>query len=235
MNHRKSAKKNSGPDDAGQSVREFISGAAHDLREPLRAIRAHAQLLATLSEHSQDDRREQCIGHIHTGVDRMEALIRDLEEYYAEEIRELDPRMTSMELVLFEAQRRLSSRLGECEAVLTHESLPAVTGDFEALAGVFCALIDNACKFRSAAAPRIHVSAVCEGSSWVFSVADNGQGFDQSYADLIFKPFERLNGRRYPGSGLGLPIARRIVERHRGKIWAESQANLGSTFRFVLS
>ncbi len=215
-------------------ARDFVSTAAHDLREPLRAIRAHAQLLAGLPEGAEAARKEQCVRFLQDGVDRMERLVRDLEEYCLEELRELNPVEMSMERALQEARRQTSQQIGDCGAVVTHDRLPEVIGDFESLATVFRVLIDNACKFRAAEPPRVHIAAVQEGPDWVFSVQDNGQGFHPKYAELIFKPFERLHGKRYPGSGLGLPLARRLVERHQGRIWAESTPDLGSTFRFAL-
>ena len=172
--------------------------------------------------------------HIHNGVERMENLVRDLENYCLEEFRELELQDISMEKALLEARRLLSNKIDNGGAVLTYDPLPEVTGDFDGLANVFRLLLDNACKFRSAEPVEIHVSALREGPAWVFSVQDNGQGFSSTYAELIFKPFERLNGKRYPGSGLGLALAQRIIERHGGRIWVESQLDQGSTFRFSL-
>jgi light-regulated signal transduction histidine kinase (bacteriophytochrome) len=217
-----------------KTVREFLSTAVHDLREPLRAIRAHTQLLASVTENEQSNRKDQCVKHIHDGVERMENLVRDLENYCLEELRELDMKDLGMEKALLEARRQLAEKIEKSGAVVTHDPLPEVTGDFDSLASVFRILLDNACKFRSAEPPQIHVGAVRDGPAWVFSVRDNGQGFNPTYAELIFKPFERLNGKRYPGSGLGLPLAKRIVERHGGRIWVDSQAEQGSTFRFSL-
>ncbi|HEY4361355.1 MAG TPA: ATP-binding protein [Bryobacteraceae bacterium] len=219
---------------ASKSVRDFVSTAAHDLREPLRAIRAHAQFLAAIPDAEKTDRRAQCVDYIHAGVDRVENLIRDIEDYWLEEIRELELCEVSLESALQEARRQVSQRLNECGGQVTYDVLPVITADFESLASVFRILIDNACKFRAVPAPRVHVTAARVRRDWVVSVVDNGQGFDPTYAELIFKPFERLNGKRYPGSGLGLPLARRIVARHRGRIWAESRPDSGSTFRFAL-
>jgi signal transduction histidine kinase len=217
-----------------KAVRDFLSTAVHDLREPLRAIRAHTQLLTSVPENEESNRKAQCAKHIHDGVERMETLIRDLENYCLEELREMDLKDIGMEKALLEARRLLADKMDKSGAVLTHDPLPDVTGDFDALVSVFRILIDNACKFRSAEPPQIHVAAAREGPAWVFSVRDNGQGFSPTYTELIFKPFERLNGKRYPGSGLGLPLAKRIVERHGGRIWVDSEADLGSTFRFSL-
>jgi two-component system, chemotaxis family, sensor kinase Cph1 len=215
-------------------ARDFVSTAAHDLREPLRAIRAHSQLLAGLSEDTDAARRDQSVRFLHDGVERMERLIRDIEDYCLEELRELNPKEISTETALQEARRQTSRQIEDCGAQLTYGPLPEVTADFESFATVFRVLIDNACKFRSEEPPRVHITAVREGPAWIFSVQDNGQGFNPAYSELIFKPFERLHGKRYPGSGLGLPLAKRLLERHRGRIWAESTPDLGSTFRFAL-
>jgi signal transduction histidine kinase len=223
------------------AVREFLRIAVHDLREPLRGIRASSQLLVAIHGGSTDERAVQCMQFIAEGVDRMESLIRDIAEYLHGELRELDLTEVDLERVLAEAKRQLSAELKKNEAVLTHDPLPVVTGDFFALATVFRGLIENACKFRGEAAPRIHVGASRgvgasngvsashgvgadqRGPEWVFSVRDNGMGFDPAYQDQIFNPFGRLNGRQFPGSGLGLTFAKRILEQHGGRIWAESQ------------
>jgi signal transduction histidine kinase len=221
------------PDPPPRITRNFVSTAAHDLREPLRAIRAHVQLLANASEDVDSNRRGQSVRYIHDGVDRLEGLIRDIEDYCLEELRELAPKEVNMELPLLEALRQQADQMEGCGAQLTHDPLPAITGDFDGLANVFRILIDNACKFRAEAPLRIQVAAIRQWD-WVFSVRDNGQGFSPGYAEQIFRPFERLNGKQYPGSGLGLPLAKRIVERHGGRMWAESTPGRGSTFWFSL-
>ena len=131
-------------------------------------------------------------------------------------------------------KNQLAGQMQETHATLTLDPLPAVKGDFLALAMLFRCLIENACKFRGEAAPCIHVGAVQQGSEWILSVRDNGVGFAPEYRDRIFRPFERLNGKRYPGSGLGLPLAKRIVERHGGRMWAESKPGEGCVCWFSL-
>jgi light-regulated signal transduction histidine kinase (bacteriophytochrome) len=217
-----------------EAARELVSIAVHDLREPLRAIRASSELLAGTLGNAADETTGRCLRYIQEGVDRMETLIRDIAEYCYGEVRELDLQETDMETVLLEAQRQLSDELKNKEAVLTHDPLPAVTGDFFALATVFRCLIDNSCKFRGKDNPIIHISAKKQGAEWLFSVQDNGLGFDPVYWERIFNPFERLNGKQYPGSGLGLPLARSILEQHGRRIWAESTPGEGSTFWFSL-
>jgi len=233
--------KNQGEDGAGHGVirnreaaRDFIAIAAHDLREPLRAINASSGLLAELYGHTADESTGRCLQYLRDGVDRMESLINDVAEYCEEELRELDPQEVELETVLRDAQGRLSGELKRTGATVTHDPLPSVRGDFAALSAVFRSLLGNACKFRGITAPRIHIGAERRGSEWVLSVRDNGLGFKPVYAEQIFRPFERLTGRQYPGSGLGLALASTIVERHGGHIWAESEPDAGSTFWFIL-
>ena len=215
-----------------EAALEFVGIAVHDLREPLRAIRTSSELLASYHGDFPNERETLSLQFVQEGVGRMEVLIHDIAEYLYAQLRELDLQEADMESVLTEARRQLADQLKKNEAVLTHDPLPVLTGDFFALASVFHSLIDNACKFRSKAPPIIHVGAKKQGSEWVFSVRDNGFGFNPMYGDRIFNPFERLNGKQYPGSGLGLSLTKTVVERHGGRIWAESQPDEGSTFWF---
>jgi chemotaxis family two-component system sensor kinase Cph1 len=214
--------------------REFISMAVHDLREPLRAIRLGSQLLAAESGDKSAESRERGARYLRDGADRMETLIQDIAEYCYAEVRELDFRATDLEMSLLEAKTELAAELKASGAVLTHDPLPTVQGNATSLAVLLRCLIGNACKFRGEAAPRIHVDAVQQDGEWILSVRDNGAGFDPVYRERIFKPFERLNGKQFPGSGLGLTLAKRIVEQHGGQIWAESALGEGSTFYFSL-
>jgi light-regulated signal transduction histidine kinase (bacteriophytochrome) len=217
-----------------EAVHEFLSIAVHDLREPLRTIRTSSELLAEMHSDSTDESAARCVQFISDSVERMEGLIRDIAEYCFGELRDLDPAETDLQRVLAEVQRQLSDEFKKNAVILTHDPMPAVMGDFARLAISLRSLIENSCKFRGTEAPRIHVGVNQRGSEWVFYVRDNGLGFDPVYAERVFKPFERLNGRRYPGSGLGLALARRILEQHGGRIWAESQLGQGSTFWFTL-
>jgi light-regulated signal transduction histidine kinase (bacteriophytochrome) len=217
-----------------ETVREFLTIAVHDLREPLRAIRSSSELLAEMHKDSTDESAARCLRFISEGVDRMEGLVRDIAEYCYGELRELDHSEVDLQRVLAEVRRQLSVEFERTGALLTHDPLPTVKGDFLRLALLFRCLVENACKFRGAEAPRIHIDVKQQGSDWVFSVRDNGLGFKPVYAERVFKPFERLNGKQYPGSGLGLTLARRITEQHGGRIWAESQLGQGSTFWLTL-
>jgi light-regulated signal transduction histidine kinase (bacteriophytochrome) len=217
-----------------EGLREFISMAVHDLREPLRAIRLGSQLLAAEMGDNSEDSRERGTRYLRDGVDRMETLIRDIAEYCYAEVRELEPCATDLEMSLLEARTELATELKASGAVVTHDPLPTVRGNATSLAVLLRCLIDNACKFRGEDAPHIHVGAVQQDKEWTVSVRDNGAGFDPVYRERIFRPFERLNGKRFPGSGLGLALAKRIVEQHGGEIWAESALGEGSTFYFSL-
>ncbi|PYT12315.1 MAG: hypothetical protein DMG59_23750 [Acidobacteria bacterium] len=215
-----------------EAFREFVSLAVHDLREPLRAIGSSADMLSSVCGDGVNERATRCLRYIREGVERMDMLLKDIADYWYGEGRELQPAETKMEDALVEAQRQIAHELRKNEAILTHDALPTVTGDFFGLATVFRNLIENACKFRSAAPPVIHVACREQGGEWVFSVRDNGMGFDPVYANSTFQPFQRLHGKR--GSGLGLAVAKRIVERHGGRIWADSAPGEGSTFWFSL-
>ena len=217
-----------------ETLRDFISMAVHDLREPLRAIRAGSQLLVNAAHSASAEDASRGARYVQDGADRLELLIHDIAEYCYEEAREPDYAEMDLEWALLEAQKELAIELKSCEATVAHDPLPAVRGNFFSLVAVFRCLIGNACKFRSVAPPRIHVGAAQEAVEWTFSVRDNGMGFDDTYRERIFRPFEKLNGKQYPGSGLGLSLAKKIIERHGGRIWAESRPGEGSTIRFTL-
>ena len=217
-----------------EALRDFISVAVHDLREPLRAIRLGSQLLTTHKAGDSEESRDRGARYLRDGVTRMETLIQDIAEYCYAEVRELEPRATDLEMSLLEAKAELAHDLNASGAIITHDPLPTVPGNATSLAVLLRCLIGNACKFRREAAPCIHVGAVQQDGEWILSVSDNGTGFDPVYRERIFRPFERLNGKQFPGSGLGLTLAKRIVEQHGGQIWAESVPGEGSTFRFTL-
>jgi chemotaxis family two-component system sensor kinase Cph1 len=217
-----------------EELRDFISMAVHDLREPLRAIRLGSQLLTTQNNDNSEESRDRGARFLRDGVARMETLIQDIAEYCYAEVREFEPRDTDLEMSLLEAKTELAAELKGSGAIITHDPLPTVPGNATSLAVLLRCLIGNACKFRGEAAALIHVGAVKQDGEWIFSVRDNGCGFDPVYRKRIFRPFERLNGKQFPGSGLGLTIAKRIVEQHGGEIWADSTLGEGSTICFSL-
>jgi chemotaxis family two-component system sensor kinase Cph1 len=217
-----------------EALRQFISMAVHDLREPLRAIRLGSQLLAAQDAETAHESHERGARYVRDGVARMETLIQDIAEYCYGEVRDVESRSSDLEMSLLEAKTELDQELKSSGAVISHDPLPTVLGDPHSMAALLRCLIGNACKFRGEAAPRIHVGVERQNDEWTISVRDNGPGFDPTYKERIFRPFERLNGRKFPGSGLGLTIAKQIVEQHGGQIWAESVPDQGSAFYFSL-
>src|SRR5690349_11380649 len=157
------------------------------------------------------------------GVKQAESLLHDLAEYCYAAINQISRSEVNMEDVLQEAKSQIAAELNAASTQITNDPLPTIRGDFYALTAVFAALLANSCKFRDTAAPRIHVSAVRKENEWQFAIKDNGLGFDPVYSERIFRPFERLYGKKYPGSGLGLALAKKVLAQHDGRIWAESQ------------
>jgi len=217
-----------------ESVRDFISMAAHDLREPLRAIRLGARLLGAEGGERSQEEAAQGARYLLDGTQRLETLIRDIAEYCYEEVREPELRETDLECVFLEAKTELASEIKSSGAQITHDPLPTLQANSTSLTAVFRCLLSNACKFHGAAPAVVHVAAAQGAGEWIFSMRDNGIGFDPAYSARIFRPFERLNGKQYPGSGLGLTLARKAIEQHGGRIWAESSPGNGSTVRFTL-
>ena len=143
-------------------------------------------------------------------------------------------RAIDVNVLLAEVLEQLGSQVADCGGTIVADDLPTVQGDWVQLAQLFQNLIGNSIKYRSADAPLIRIGAEQQGDNWVISVADNGCGFLQEYAEQIFVVFKRLHGREFPGTGIGLAICKRIVERHGGRIWAKSAPGEGATFYFTL-
>ena len=210
--------------------------AAHDLREPLRSIRLGARLMGAEGGEPSAEDAAQGARYLLDGSKRLETLIRDIAEYCYEEVREPELRETDLEGVFREAKNELTAEVKSSGANITHEPLPTLRANPASLTAVFRSLLSNACKFHGEAPPAVHVAAALDADAreWIFSVRDNGIGFDPAYSARVFRPFERLNGKQYPGSGLGLTLARKAIEQHRGRIWAESSPGRGTTVRFTL-
>lgn len=216
-------------------LQEFAYVASHDLQEPLRVISGFVQLLSDRYTQQLDETGQEFIGYVVDGSERMKVLINDLLDYsrVGTQGKELEPLECAG--ALEQAMSNLRVAIDESGARVTHDSLPRVNGDFNQLSQVFQNLISNAIKFRSEDAPAIHITSVMMGGSCVMSVTDNGIGIDPRHADRIFGMFKRLHGRgEYPGTGIGLAICSKIVERHAGKIWVESEPGKGATFSFTL-
>jgi signal transduction histidine kinase len=216
-------------------LEQFAYVASHDLQEPLRMVTSYLQLLARRYQGRLDRDADEFIGFAVDGAARMRALINDLLAYSRVGTRGEPVVPTAVEEVLAQARANLQLAIGECGATLTHDPLPTVPADPAELAQLLQNLIGNALKFRGAAPPRVHVSAKPNGREWLFAVADNGIGLDPQYRERIFTIFQRLHTRdRYPGTGVGLAICKKIVERHGGRIWVESKPDEGATFYFTM-
>jgi signal transduction histidine kinase len=216
-------------------LQQFAYVASHDLQEPLRAVAGCVQLLEQRAQGRLDERCDDLIRHAVDGCLRMQTLIEDLLTLSRVETQSKPPVPTDSERSLRAALENLAVPLRESGAVVTHDPMPTVTVDPGQLMQVFQNLLSNAIKFRSRETPAIHVGAVRHLDGWRFSVRDNGIGIDRQYFERIFRIFQRLHTREeYPGSGIGLSVCEKIVLRHGGRIWLESEANRGSTFYFSI-
>lgn len=221
---------------SNQDLEHFAYVASHDLQEPLRAVSGSLQLLTRRYAGQLDARADEFIGHAVDGATRMEALIEDMLTYSRVGRRE-DPRqLIESEEALDSALKNLGATIRETRAQVTRTPLPTVRAISAQLTVLFQNLVGNAIKFRRKDGPvQIHVGVETRDDAWVFRVVDNGIGIDSQYFERIFLMFQRLHTRRdYPGTGIGLALCKRIVERHGGSIWVESEPGKGSTFFFTL-
>ena len=216
-------------------LEQFAYVASHDLQEPLRMVANFTQLLADRYRDKLGQDGVEFIGYAVDGAKRMQRLIQDLLSYSRVGTRAKDFESTDANERLGEAVANLQAAIEESGAVVTHEELPAVTADPAQLAQVFQNLLSNAIKFHGAGAPRVHISARREAAQWVFAVQDNGIGIAPEFAQRIFVIFQRLHSRgEYPGTGIGLALCKKIVERHGGRIWVESEPGHGAIFFFTI-
>jgi len=216
-------------------LEQFAYVASHDLQEPLRTVANFAQLLLTRYRGKLDAKADDFIDFIVEGVTRMQGLINDLLAYSRVGSRGKESVPADCGALLGQALGNLQAAIEESGAQITHDPLPVVQCDGAQVIQVFQNLVGNSIKFRNGPPPRIHVGVERTAAEWVFSVKDNGIGIDPQYAGRIFEIFQRLHTQReYPGSGIGLAIAKKIVERHGGRIWLESKLQQGATFFFTL-
>jgi PAS domain S-box-containing protein len=220
---------------SNQELEQFAYVASHDLQEPLRMISSYTQLLAQRYGEQLDDKAKKYIAYAVDGAIRLQGQINDLLTYSRVSTRGKPIESVDSHSALGEAIRNLTAAIEESQTLVVNDDLPTVRADAAQLVLVFQNLIANAIKFRSGESPRVHVTARDDGGAWVFSVKDNGIGIDPKYAERLFVIFQRLHTRaEYPGSGIGLAICKRIVERHGGRIWFESELGKGSTFFFTV-
>lgn len=217
-----------------EELQQFAYVASHDLQEPLRTITSFTQLLANRYRGKLDEDADEFIGYIVSSSRRMTDLINGLLALVRLRKAGQATSPIRFEELLEEAKASLQAAIRESRAEIQHGSLPALIVDRVQFSQVLQNLISNAIKYRRDETPLVRVEAKRDGSNWIFSVSDNGQGFDQQYAERIFALFQRLHSRDVEGTGMGLSISRKIVERHGGRIWAESTPGVGSTFHFSL-
>jgi signal transduction histidine kinase len=216
-------------------LEQFAYVASHDLQEPLRLVTGYLHLLAERYNGQLDKDAQEFIGYATDAAARMKKMITDLLAYSraGKDGKEIVP--VACEAVLSQACANLRAAITETAAEINHDPLPIVAWNAGQLTHLFQNLIGNAIKFRSQASLRVHVSAELNGPEWIFSVRDNGIGLDPQFADRIFLVFQRLHPREdYPGTGIGLAIARKIVEHRGGRIWVESEPGKGATFHFTV-
>jgi light-regulated signal transduction histidine kinase (bacteriophytochrome) len=216
-------------------LERFAYVASHDLQEPLRMVTSYLQLLERRYKDKLDGDALEFINYAVDGSNRMKTLISDLLAYSRVGTRGKEFTLIDCEDVLGRVLNTLQVSIEENKAKVTHDPLPKVMADDAQLESLFQNLIGNAIKFHSQKQPRIHVGVKKDEKNWVFSVSDNGIGIDPQFFERLFIIFQRLHNREdYPGTGIGLAISKRIVERHNGRIWIESQPKKGSTFFFTL-
>lgn len=216
-------------------LEQFAYVASHDLQEPLRMVASYTQLLARRYQGKLDQDANDFIGYAVDGANRMQRLINDLLAFSRVGTRGKPFEPTDCNAVLKDVLDNLQMSIEESGATITCDDLPTVAADESQLSQLFQNLIVNSIKFRSEQAPNIHISAQRRENDWQFSVRDNGIGIAPEYFDRIFVIFQRLHARgEYPGTGIGLAVCKRIVERHNGHIWVESEPGQGATFNFTL-
>jgi PAS domain S-box-containing protein len=221
---------------SNEELGQFAYIASHDLQEPLRMVASYTQLLSRRYRGKLDADADEFIAYAVDGATRMQRLIQDLLAYSRVGTKGKELRNTSSETALQMALSNLRGAIEESGALITHDPLPNVLADEMQLIQLFQNLVGNAIKYQKPGTPKIHVAALNGGKQYRFSVADNGLGIDPQYFEKIFGMFQRLHKREeFAGTGIGLAICKKIVERHGGQMSVESQPGQGSTFRFALT
>jgi chemotaxis family two-component system sensor kinase Cph1 len=217
-------------------LKKFAYVASHDLQEPLNQVANFVQLLEMRYDAKLDEDGKEFIGFAVEGVSLMQTLIDDVLTYSKVDLQGIEWQLTNVQDSLDQALGNLRGRIAETGAVITVDPLPTIVADGTQLMQLFQNLIGNAIKFRKVEeTPHIHIGVHRQEDQWLFSVVDNGIGFDPQFAERIFVIFQRLHTRdEYPGSGMGLAICKKIIECHRGRIWVEAVPDQGATFYFTI-
>jgi light-regulated signal transduction histidine kinase (bacteriophytochrome) len=217
-------------------LEQFAYVASHDLQEPLRAISGIIAILQRKYHGQLDERADEYIDLVVEATGRMQFMINDLLEFSRVERRGDPFEPIDLAEPVRLAMKNLAGTIAENEAAVLFNGLPTVNADAGQMTRLFQNLIANAIKFRSEANPKIDILAERSGRSWSISVRDNGIGIDPKYFDRIFIIFQRLHtSTEYPGTGIGLALCKKIVERHGGRIWVESELGTGTTFTFTIT
>jgi light-regulated signal transduction histidine kinase (bacteriophytochrome) len=220
---------------SNEELEQFAYVASHDLQEPLRMVSSYTQLLERRYKDKLDKDAQDFINFAVAGANRMQQLIIDLLDYSRVTRKGKKFERVDMQSVVGQVFANLQQRIEESHAIITQDDLPVIEADESQIMRLFQNLIENALKFRSDTPPHVHISIHKEGDFYIFEVSDNGIGIDLQYAEKIFQIFQRFNtSHKYSGTGVGLAICKRIVERHGGKIWLESEVGNGSKFIFTI-
>jgi light-regulated signal transduction histidine kinase (bacteriophytochrome) len=213
---------------------QLNADALHDLVGPVNQMRSMADLILKRHRGKLDDEDETLFGFLQTSSDRLQNLLAGLRTYTRIVGRREPYRHFDASAILAGALATIQPAMDRSEAVVTHDPLPEVYGDPSQICYIFSSLIENSIKFRSQSRPEIHVTAIPDENDWLFSVCDNGIGIDPRHVERVFGVFKRIHSEEYPGAGMGLAIAKRIIESHGGRIWVESHLGQGATFFFTL-
>jgi light-regulated signal transduction histidine kinase (bacteriophytochrome) len=220
---------------SNRDLEQFAYVASHDLQEPLRMVASYVQLLAKRYQGKGDEKTDKYFGYAVEGAIRMKSLILDLLAFSRVAREPEPPRQVDCGDIVRDVLQSLARTIEENGAEVIVGDLPVVSGNRTLLTQVFQNLVANAVKFRSEKTPRIEISATRSGPFWQITVADNGIGIEPKFQDRIFVIFQRLHGRdKYPGTGIGLAVVKKIVERQGGSIRVESEPGTGSTFTFTI-
>jgi light-regulated signal transduction histidine kinase (bacteriophytochrome) len=220
---------------SNEELERFAYVASHDLSEPLRMVSGFVSLLQSRYADRLDDDAGEFMRYIVDGVERMQALIRDLLSYSHVGRAELEHEPIEMGPLVQRVLEGMQTSIDETDATIVVGDLPTVPGDASQLMQLLQNLVANALKFTGEEPPVVRITAARVGDEWAFAVADEGIGIDPQFDERIFQVFQRLHApNEYPGTGVGLAICRAIAERHGGRIWVESTPGEGSVFRFTL-